>query len=36
MGGLSRIARMYGGITAKSNGETVEYVWDYHQEKAIL
>lgn len=35
MGGLSRIARIYGGIIVKSDGKKVEYVWDYHQDKAI-
>ncbi|MES2733582.1 MAG: hypothetical protein V4714_17690 [Bacteroidota bacterium] len=37
MGGLARICRIYGGITAKdANGKTVTWLWDYVNEKPRL
>jgi hypothetical protein len=36
MGGLSRIARMHGGIKVTDKaGNTTNYVWDYVADKAV-
>jgi len=37
MGGLAKICRIYGGISAKdSNGKTVKWLWDYVNERPRL
>jgi len=36
MSGLSRVCRMYGGITVKSDGKTVKWLWDYVNDKPRL
>lgn len=37
MTGLQRICKAYGGMKFKGqNGETVEWVWDYKQDRARL
>ena len=37
MGGLSKICRLYGGMTVKgSDGKTVKWLWDYVNDKARL
>ena len=33
--GLTRVAKAFGGIKISANGETVEYVYDYAQDKAV-
>jgi hypothetical protein len=36
MAGLSKICKLYGGLTVKdSNGKSVRYVWDYIDDKAV-
>ena len=33
--GLQKICKMYGGLKITSNGKTVEWTWDYAQDKAV-
>ncbi len=36
MGGLARIAKIYGGMTIQLEGKSVEWVYDYFQDKPRL
>lgn len=33
MGGLRKICKLYGGMKVSSGGKTVEYYWDYKNDK---
>lgn len=35
MGGLSRICKIYGGMKTTSNGKTVNWKWDYANDKVV-
>lgn len=35
MGGLARICKVYGGLKVIVEDKTVEWVWDYAQDKAV-
>jgi|LakMenEpi03Aug12_release.lakeMendotaPanAssembly.Ray.scaffolds.fasta_scaffold25606_7 hypothetical protein len=35
-GGLSKVAKICGGLTVSANNQTLKYVYDYAQDKAVL
>jgi hypothetical protein len=36
MGGLAKICKLYGGMTTKSKGKSVEWIYDYKLDKPRL